>query len=64
MAEARLQAELAETKAEIQRLRERFSIGMPTVRKDMSLISLVPKSPGSETAVPLEEFFSSTEGSA
>jgi hypothetical protein len=64
MAEARLQAELAETKAEIQRLRERFSIGTPTVHKDLSLISLVPKWSGSETAVPLEEFFSSIEGSA
>ena len=64
MAEARLQAELAETQAEIQRLRERFSIGTPTVRKDLSLISLVLKWSGSETAVPLEEFFSSIEGSA
>ena len=64
MAEARLQAELAETKAEIQRLRDRFAIGTPTVHKDLSLISLVPKWSGSETAVPLEEFFSSIEGSA
>ena len=64
MAEARLQAELAETIAEIQRLMERFSIGTPTVHKDLSLISLVPKWSGSETAVPLEEFFPSIEGSA
>jgi len=64
MAEARLQAELVETKAELQRLRDRFSIGKPTVRKDTPLISLVPKWSGSQTAVILEEFFSSIEGSA
>jgi hypothetical protein len=64
MAEARLQAELAETRAEIQRLRERFSIGTPTVHNDLSLISLVPRWLGSETAVTLEELFSSIEGSA
>ena len=64
MDEARLQAELAETKADIQRRIERFSIGKPTVHKDLSLISLVPKWSGSESAVPLEEFFSSIEGSA
>jgi len=46
MAEARLQAELVETKAELQRLRDRVSIGTPTVHKDLSLISLVPKWPG------------------
>ena len=61
MPEARLQAELAEAKAEIQRLRERVSKGMPSVHKDFSLISLVPKWSGPETAVPLEEFFSSIE---
>ena len=42
MADARLQVELVETKAELQRLRERFSAGTPTVHKDL-LISLVPK---------------------
>ena len=65
MAEYRLlQQELAESKAEIQRLTERMSLGTPTVHKDMSLISLIPKWSGSETAVPLEEFFSSLEGAA
>jgi hypothetical protein len=43
MAEARLQAELAESQAEIQRLKERMFLGTPTVHKDLSLISLVPK---------------------
>jgi hypothetical protein len=58
MAEARLQAELAETKVEMQWLRERVSIGTPTVHKDLSLICLVPKWSVSETGVPLEDFFS------
>ena len=39
----RLQAELAEAKAELQRLRERVPVGTPTVHKDLSLISLIPK---------------------
>ena len=60
MTEIHLQAELAETKAEIQRLRERVCTGTPTVHKDLSLISSVPKWSGSETA----EFFSSIEDSA
>jgi hypothetical protein len=37
---------------------------MPTVHKDVSLISLVPKLSGAETAAPLEEFLSSIEGAA
>ena len=49
---------------EIQRLRDRLSIAMPTVHKDLSLISLFPKWSGLESGVPLEEFFSSIEGSA
>jgi hypothetical protein len=64
MAEARLQAQLVETKAELQRLRDHVCIGKPTVRKNMPLISLIPKWSGSHTAVTLEEFFSSIEGSA
>ena len=64
MEEARLQAELLESKNEIRRLRERLSTAMPTVHKDLSLISLVPKWSGSDAEVPLEEFSSSIEGSA
>jgi hypothetical protein len=66
MIETRLQMELAEARAEIQSLRERtsMSLGKPTVHKDMSQISLVQKWSGSESAVPLEEFFSAIEGSA
>jgi len=48
----RLQAELAEAKAEVQRLRERVSVGTPTVHKDRSLISLIPKWSGTETGIP------------
>jgi len=47
MAHAQLQQELEESKAEIQRLRERMSLGTPTVHKDLSLISLIPKWSGS-----------------
>jgi hypothetical protein len=64
MEKARLQAELAESKAEIQRLREHISMGTPTVHKDLSLISLIAKWSGLESGVPLEEFFESIEGSA
>jgi hypothetical protein len=67
MAEQRLQQELQESKLEIQSLRERLSLGspnVPTVHKDMSLISLIPKWSGSEIAVPLEEIISSLVGAA
>jgi hypothetical protein len=60
----RLQVELAETKAELQQLRERVSVGTHTVHKDLSLISLIPKWSGAETGIPLEEFVSAIESSA
>jgi hypothetical protein len=43
MADERLQRELKETIAELQHLRERVPEGDPTIHKDLSLISLVPK---------------------
>ena len=64
MAEARLFPELQETKAELQRLKERVFSGTPTVHKDLSLVSLVPKWSGSESGIPLEEFLSSIEVAA
>ena len=64
MTDVRLQAEHAKSKAEIQRLRERMPMGTPTVHKDLYLICLDPKWSGIESAVPLEEFFASIEGSA
>jgi len=57
-------AELAEAKTEVQRLRERMSIGTHAVHKDLSLITLVPKWSGSNSAVPLEEFFSIIDSAA
>ena len=64
MAEARLLAELAEAKAEVQQLKDRILAGTPTVHKDLSLITLVPKWTGTDAAVTLEEFISSIESSA
>jgi len=62
--EARLKLELSEAQLEIQRLRERLTTAPPTAHKDLFLVSLVPKWSGSESAISLEEFFSSIEGSA
>jgi len=53
MTDVRLQAELEEPKQEIRRLRESLPLGTPTVHKDLSLVSLVPKWSGAETAVLL-----------
>jgi len=64
MAYAQLQQELEESKSEIQRFRERISLGTPTVRKDLSLISLIPKWSGSDSTNSLEEFISTLEASA
>ena len=64
MTDARFQAELTETKSDVQRLKERMSLGAPTVHKEPSLISLVPKWSRLDSAVTLEEFFASIEASA
>jgi hypothetical protein len=64
MSEVRLQAELTETKLELQRLRDSMLAGTPTLHKDLSLITLVPKWSGSGSTGTLEEFFSSLEASA
>jgi hypothetical protein len=64
MAYTQIQQELEESKLEIQRHRERMSLGPPTVHKDLSLISLIPKWSGSESANSLEEFISTLETSA
>ena len=61
MADARLQVELAEKKAEVLRLRESIFVATPAVHKELSLVSLVAKGSGSESSVSLEEFFASTE---
>jgi len=62
--EARLKLELSKAQVEIQRLRDQLATTPPTAHKDLSLIPLVPKWSGMESAVSLEEFFSSIEGSA
>jgi hypothetical protein len=64
MAEARIFAELQETKAELQRLKERGFSGTPTADKDLYLVTLFPKWSGSESGISLEEFFSTIEGAA
>jgi len=63
MAYAQLQKEVEESKLEIQRLRQRMSLGAPTIHKELSLIALIPKRPGSETTNHLE-FILTLEASA
>jgi hypothetical protein len=62
--EARLKLEINEAQSEI-RLRERIATApSPTVHKGLSLVYLVPKWSGTESAISLVEFFLSIEGSA
>jgi hypothetical protein len=62
--EARLKLKLSKAQIENQRLRERFSTKPPTVHKDFSLVSRVPKWSGTESAIALEDILPSSEGSA
>jgi hypothetical protein len=64
MSQEKLLSDLQESRAETQRLRDRLSIGTPTIHKDLSLISLIPKWSGLESAISLEEFISNIEGAA
>jgi hypothetical protein len=64
MQDSSLHAQLAESKAEVARLRDRLSSGVPTVHKDLSLVSLVPQWSGAESATPLEEFLDSIDNAA
>ena len=41
-----------------------MSMGLPTVHKDLSLISLIPKWSVSESAIPLEELLASVDSAA
>ena len=54
---AKLQAELAETNAELYRLKESLTVATPVVHKDLSLVSIVPKWSGSDSSISLGEFF-------
>ena len=60
----RLQAELAQTRLELQQLKERMETGAVTVHKDLSLVSWIPNWSGSHSTFSLEEIFSSIESSA
>ena len=60
----RLRQNLAESKAQLERLKERKSAGILTVHKGLSLISLVPKWSGLLNAKPLEEFLASIDRAA
>ena len=65
MSQERLQAELLEAKKEIERLKERASkSSTQTVNKDLSLISVIPKWPGSDDTGTIEEFLGSIEAAA
>jgi hypothetical protein len=64
MQNASIDAHLAESKAEVARLRERLSIGAPTVHKGLSLVSLIPRWSGAESGTPLEEFLGSIDSAA
>jgi hypothetical protein len=64
MANSRLQAELIQTKLELQQLKERMVIGTATVNKNLSLVSLISKWSGSDSTVTLEELFASIKSSS
>jgi len=64
MSKARLKQELAESKTELDKLKEEMSSGMHTVHKDLSLLYLVPKWSGAENATSLEEFLASIDRAA
>ena len=61
---ARLQAELAETKAEINRLKESSTVATPVVDKDLSFVSRVTKWSGSDSSISLVHFFSRIESAS
>ena len=65
MSQERLQAELLESKKEIERLKDRASKSTTqTVNKDLSLRAVIPKLSGSDDTVTIEEFLESIEAAA
>jgi len=64
MQDSNLQAQPAEFKAQIARLKDRLSTGVPTVHKDLLLISLVSRWSGADSAMPLERFLENIETAA
>ena len=59
-----LKLELSKAQIEIQRVKERLFTTPPTVHKDFSLVSRVPKWSSTESAISREEFFSNIKESA
>jgi len=59
--EARLKLEQSEAQNEIQRLKDRLTRAPPSFHTDFSLISLISRWSDTESAVSLEECFSSIE---
>jgi len=59
-----LQKLVENLQTEINYLRSQVSSGRPTVPKDLSLISLIPMSSGTEKSVSVKEFFELVESSA
>jgi len=64
MTELRLRQKVADSKAEISRLRERLATALPPVPNDISPISIVPKWSGAETDSTVKDFLASIEGAA
>jgi hypothetical protein len=64
MQDSSIQAQVAEAKAEIAKLRQQLSIGVAAVHKDLSSILLVPRRSGFESATLLEEFIESVGNAA
>jgi len=64
MAEAKLKQEIAESRAEIEKLMEQMSSSMHAVHKDLSLRSRVPNWSGAENVTSLEEFLPSMDRAA
>ena len=60
---ARLLAELAERKAEENRIRESLSVAIPVVHKDLPLVPIVTKWSGSDWRISLE-FFSNIDSAS
>jgi hypothetical protein len=62
MAEAVAQ-QMARLQLEVQSLQSQLQ-ARPTVTKDLSLVSLIPKWAGNDKAIPIHDFFEAIEGSA
>jgi hypothetical protein len=59
----RLQAELAQTRLELQQLKERMETGAVTVHRDLSVIALITKRSGSEPPKHVEKLSLTREAS-